>query len=279
MSKQGKSEISYRLPLEVDLNKVKFLRTKMGLTQRETADKLGISAASTYGAYEQGYRSMPHDVLQKLADLFGVSPMDLIVAPVSNLTVEEENSPSTIMAGLQAMELAIRNSYEDWYKGLDDELIKQIVNMMRENLYGYFRKLECKFKNKYVWDLFGAFLVFYKIFPTIATMNLVDALTDEERGAATKRTDYINTSSPREVSLLYHVVQLVDKPFDYMLEINSIPAAHCTPYVSRLIQHNPDFIFPPVGSVLFFAEDLKAEEAEMEEWLEKHSCDNGKIDD
>ncbi|EJV0590963.1 helix-turn-helix domain-containing protein [Listeria monocytogenes] len=51
--------------------KIKSLRKKNNLTQKELARKLGV-ATSTITNYETGFRSANQDVLFDLAELFGV---------------------------------------------------------------------------------------------------------------------------------------------------------------------------------------------------------------
>jgi transcriptional regulator with XRE-family HTH domain len=48
------------------------LRKEAGLTQKELADKLGVSRG-TIGMYEIGQRDPDTETLQKLSDIFGVS--------------------------------------------------------------------------------------------------------------------------------------------------------------------------------------------------------------
>lgn len=52
--------------------KLKFLRSKTGLSQLETAKKLTM-ARSTYACYENDTRSPEYDVLKKLANYHDVS--------------------------------------------------------------------------------------------------------------------------------------------------------------------------------------------------------------
>lgn len=59
------------------MNKViKENRIKVGLTQRELADKLGV-AQSTIGMYEQGYRYPSHKQVPKLCQILKIEPNDL----------------------------------------------------------------------------------------------------------------------------------------------------------------------------------------------------------
>ncbi len=46
-----------------------WLRSQQGWTQREVAEKLGIST-SRYGMYERGTRTPPAQLMKAIADLF-----------------------------------------------------------------------------------------------------------------------------------------------------------------------------------------------------------------
>lgn len=52
--------------------RLKMLRQKANLTQKELAEKLGVSRG-TIGMYEIGQRDPDTETLQKLSDIFGVS--------------------------------------------------------------------------------------------------------------------------------------------------------------------------------------------------------------
>lgn len=62
------------------------LRTHRGLSQRETADLLGVER-STYTKYESGKHAPSFETLKKLRELFGVSYDDLLEP---QLTEEEK---------------------------------------------------------------------------------------------------------------------------------------------------------------------------------------------
>lgn len=59
-------------------NKIKALRQKFNLTQKELADKLEIKP-STIGMYEQNRREPSYDLLQKISLIFNVSTDYLIL--------------------------------------------------------------------------------------------------------------------------------------------------------------------------------------------------------
>jgi transcriptional regulator with XRE-family HTH domain len=62
--------------MEVDLEKLRELRVNQGLTQRQLARKAGISN-TTLAKIERGGGAMP-PTLKKLADVLGVTPVDLL---------------------------------------------------------------------------------------------------------------------------------------------------------------------------------------------------------
>jgi transcriptional regulator with XRE-family HTH domain len=57
--------------------KIKILRTKFGLTQKEVADALEIER-STYTYYELGKTTPSWNVVKKLAQIFQIAPYDLL---------------------------------------------------------------------------------------------------------------------------------------------------------------------------------------------------------
>ena len=68
-------------------DRLRTLRTKKKITQKEVADKLGISE-SAYGYYEQGRRQPPQESYGILAELFDVSLDYLILG--SEHTIDEK---------------------------------------------------------------------------------------------------------------------------------------------------------------------------------------------
>lgn len=60
------------MPREAFAVTLKMLRLQHGLTQQELAEKLGISAVTISG-YELGRREPSIEILERIADCFGVS--------------------------------------------------------------------------------------------------------------------------------------------------------------------------------------------------------------
>lgn len=73
---------------------IRFLRKRMGLTQEQFAQKIGIKR-SVVGAYEEGRAAPPLETLVKMADLFGVTTDDFISKDLST----QADKPGTPIAG------------------------------------------------------------------------------------------------------------------------------------------------------------------------------------
>ena len=72
-------------------NNLRKQRTKLGLTQKEAAAKLGIGSAS-YQRYESGTREHNLETLCKLADIFNTSTDYLLVRISKSIPTFSENS-------------------------------------------------------------------------------------------------------------------------------------------------------------------------------------------
>lgn len=92
--------------------RLRLLRAKMGITQKDVADALGI-ANSTYSLYEKGAREPNFDILQQLSDFYNVS-VDYLLGVI-------DDEPSTIAAHFDGEEFT------------DEELkeIKQFVEFVK----------------------------------------------------------------------------------------------------------------------------------------------------
>lgn len=67
--------VNWRL-MEVSVEKIQELRINLGLSQRQLAQKAGLSPGAVWRLEHQG--SGRPDTLKKLADVLGVLPVDLI---------------------------------------------------------------------------------------------------------------------------------------------------------------------------------------------------------
>ena len=67
--------VNYRA-VEVDVTKLQELRINRGLSQRQLAEKAGLSPGAVWRLEQRG--SGRPDTLKKLADVLGVRPVDLL---------------------------------------------------------------------------------------------------------------------------------------------------------------------------------------------------------
>lgn len=58
-------------------SRIKAYRKESGMSQREMAEKLGLSY-STYSNYENNYREPPSNIINKICDILGVAFPDLV---------------------------------------------------------------------------------------------------------------------------------------------------------------------------------------------------------
>ena len=112
-------------------DRIRLLRKEHKLTQREIADKIGVTHR-TYQNYEAG-TSMPSGaVLAKLASLLGIS-MDMLSGTSDNSVEEAENQELCVLLGeMQAL-----------FSGgkLRDEDKKYVIDALTE---AYFRSKELR---------------------------------------------------------------------------------------------------------------------------------------
>ena len=83
---------------------IRYARTQTGLTQQQSADLIGITAMH-YGRLERGERKTSLDQIEKIAEVFGVSPYDLLdgcFRPASIPSFQSEND-EIYFGQLQAM--------------------------------------------------------------------------------------------------------------------------------------------------------------------------------
>ena len=90
--------------------KIKILRTKFGLTQKEVADALKIER-STYTYYELGKTIPNWNVVKKLAQIFQIAPYDLLEEQnkyiMSDILSKSNNSENINICNLSSEEKKI----------------------------------------------------------------------------------------------------------------------------------------------------------------------------
>lgn len=100
------------------MNRIKFLREELHMTQQELADKLD-GAKSTVAMYEKGDRKPSMEVLLKLSEIFDCS-IDYILGK-SDIRNPENTDLDKLQIGLSTKD----------YSNISDEQIKQIEDFAK----------------------------------------------------------------------------------------------------------------------------------------------------
>lgn len=107
-------------------NKLRALREKKGLLQKELANEIGIST-STIGMYEQGRREPDFETVKKLANYFGVS-IDYLADNESKLFNDEELKEKEILK-----RSLIKAGYMKENEDLSDEELQKLMKFIKNN--------------------------------------------------------------------------------------------------------------------------------------------------
>ena len=115
--------------------RIRLLRREAGLTQRETAEKIGVTYR-TYQNYEAGASSPSGTVLSRLATLLGVSMDMLGDGGTANSHVAENDELCVLLSEMQAL-----------FSGgkLRDEDKKYVIDALTE---AYYRTKDIKEKER-----------------------------------------------------------------------------------------------------------------------------------
>jgi transcriptional regulator with XRE-family HTH domain len=115
--------------------RIKELRKKKGITQKELASYLGVSDRAV-GYYESGQRTPPPDILQKIADFFNVSTDYLlgrtdIYNPADEITEAVSDDPELLefwntLKEREDLKLLFKQT-----KKLSPRDIKQIIRIIK----------------------------------------------------------------------------------------------------------------------------------------------------
>ncbi|MFZ6663129.1 XRE family transcriptional regulator [Peijinzhouia sedimentorum] len=93
-------------------NNIKFLRKKLGFTQEQFAEKIGIKR-SLVGAYEEGRADPRLNNLQNMANLFGFSVDALLAKDFSNLPEDKWHSDEIVKDSTSVKVLSITVDKQD----------------------------------------------------------------------------------------------------------------------------------------------------------------------
>ncbi|ABY93705.1 XRE family transcriptional regulator [Thermoanaerobacter brockii subsp. lactiethylicus] len=115
--------------------RIKELRKKKGITQKELASYLGISDRAV-GYYESGQRTPPPDILQKIADFFNVSTDYLlgrtnIYNPADEITEAVFDDPELLEFWRELKEREDLKLLFKQTKKLSPKDIKQIIRIIK----------------------------------------------------------------------------------------------------------------------------------------------------
>lgn len=108
-------------------NKLKSMREKQGLLQKQLGDSLGISA-STIGMYEQNRREPDNLTLKKIANFFGVS-IDYLLDNENNKYINEKELKEKEVLKKTLIDNGFMKSSED----LTDEELKKLMEFVKIN--------------------------------------------------------------------------------------------------------------------------------------------------
>ena len=106
--------------------RIKELRKEKGLTQKEISKFLGFSDR-TVGYYETGQRTPPPDILEKLADYFGVS-VDYLLGRTDINNAWSEEAGTTFAKRLKNLRIS---------KGVTQEEISLVVGVPCHTISAY----------------------------------------------------------------------------------------------------------------------------------------------
>lgn len=104
-------------------DKLKELRLKNNLTRKQLADLLEVSNRTIEG-YEQGIREPKKQVVEKMAKIFNIEPIELIV------TLNKYTSLGSYLADKKTgVEIALVNYFSNLPKLFFDELIQMLLSL------------------------------------------------------------------------------------------------------------------------------------------------------
>ena len=116
------------------MNRIKELRKKKGLNQKELGEIIG-TAANSISQYESGMREPSIELLNKLADFFNVS-IDYLLCRENAINVEKENNsiPEYFETPQDAIKFILEQPMIANFGGYDLELMEddEIMDMAED---------------------------------------------------------------------------------------------------------------------------------------------------
>ena len=112
---------------------LRYLRQNAGMTQQEVADKLDVHQSAIY-KYEKNSVDIPSAKLEKLAEVYGVTPHEILNAGVTNIDY------------FKTMKLTIANVRRttgiDDYDTLPTDLKNLLATVALEGMKAFYNALE-----------------------------------------------------------------------------------------------------------------------------------------
>lgn len=112
--------------------KIKIIRELRGYTQEYMADKLGV-AQNTYSKLETNQTKLSADILQKVAEILGVSPVDILNNQPAIVNFEPNQGTQGI-AHIEHYHSFQRELVEKMIASKDDEIknLKEIIEQLKD---------------------------------------------------------------------------------------------------------------------------------------------------
>jgi transcriptional regulator with XRE-family HTH domain len=113
--------------------KIRFIRETRGLSQENVAAQLGI-AQNTYSKIERNETKLTADMLQRVADVLGVSPMDIITGQPAIVNFQPNQGTQQSFGYVENVILSQKELYEKMLVSKDEEIAR--LTKMVEVLLG-----------------------------------------------------------------------------------------------------------------------------------------------
>lgn len=114
-------------------DKIRAFRIMRGFTQEYVADKLNV-AQNTYSKYENNGEKLPHEVLEKIANVLGVSVTDITSNTPIIINNQDSNKGTQGIGHIENFFTDQKELYEKMIAAKDKEierLTKQLESLMK----------------------------------------------------------------------------------------------------------------------------------------------------
>lgn len=111
--------------------KLRMVRELRGLSQENIAARLGI-AQNTYSKYENNQIKISAEMLEKLAEVLEVSPMDIMGQTPAVINFEQNHG--TLFGNIETMIIGQKELYEQMLASKDSEIarMQKIIDSLLE---------------------------------------------------------------------------------------------------------------------------------------------------